>query len=49
MKAKSFKQFLLNLQDEEFSEFNFRLDSHFSAWKGNEDQLDDVTVLGIQV
>ena len=49
MKAKAFKQFLIELSDENFSEYKFRLDAHFSAWKGSELQIDDVTVLGIQV
>lgn len=49
MKAKAFKKYLVELAQESFDDHKFRLDAHFSAWMGGELQLDDVTVLGIQV
>jgi histidine kinase len=49
MKAKAFKQFLIHLTEVRFTDYHFRIDSHFQAWKGEEHQLDDVTVLGIEV
>ncbi len=48
---KPLKSLLLSMNDEELSlntQYE-RLENSFNAWKGNNDQTDDVTIIGIKI
>jgi len=49
MKQKGFKELLVNMQKFPFNEQLPILEKHFEDWKGNELQIDDVTILGAKV
>jgi len=46
--TKKFKELLLTIHSKPMSEQGKILDSHFEAWKGNHDQVDDVLVIGVK-
>jgi serine phosphatase RsbU (regulator of sigma subunit) len=46
---KRFKDFLMSIQDLSLVEQHRRLELEFSDWKGNENQIDDVLVVGVRV
>ncbi|MBL1144175.1 MAG: transporter substrate-binding domain-containing protein [Bacteroidetes bacterium] len=47
--APRFKNLLLNIQDKNMWEQMKILNNAFESWRGNEDQLDDVCVIGVRV
>lgn len=47
--TKAFKQLLVDLQDKPMSEQKTILDKTFEDWKGNNEQIDDVLVMGVKV
>lgn len=46
---KRFKQFFLSIHEKEMEEQRTDLIKEFDAWKGNEEQVDDVCVIGVRV
>lgn len=44
-----FKDLLLNIHSKPLNEQKEILESNFESWKGNHEQIDDVTVLGIRI
>ena len=46
---KKFKEILLSIQDKTLSEQKTFLEDHHNQWKGNMEQTDDVTVLGLRL
>jgi serine phosphatase RsbU (regulator of sigma subunit) len=49
LKSKIFKEFLLRLQNRPMKEQGMVLEEYFDQWKGLQDQVDDVMVIGICV
>lgn len=49
LKYKNFKFALLEIQNYEIAEQRELLKNHFSDWKGNFDQVDDICVMGIEI
>jgi serine phosphatase RsbU (regulator of sigma subunit) len=49
LKAKAFKDLLLNIQDKSMSEQKKHLDRAFETWRGKLEQIDDVCVIGVHV
>ncbi|MFK7786190.1 MAG: tetratricopeptide repeat protein [Crocinitomicaceae bacterium] len=49
LKSRPFKEFLLKLQKEPLSEQALTMEQHFEKWKGSNEQLDDVCVVGIRI
>lgn len=49
LKSTNFKKLLLSLQSEEMSVQHQKLKQYFSKWRGKEEQLDDVCVIGLKV
>lgn len=43
------KEFLLSIQPLPFEEQKLKLDAFFNSWKGDEDQVDDVLLMGIKI
>ena len=43
------KEFLLTIQTLSFNEQKEKLDFFFNQWKGEEEQVDDVLLIGIKV
>ena len=48
-KAKRFKQFLAEIQENTMSEQKERLLNEFKTWKGTYEQVDDVIVIGVKI
>jgi len=48
-KSRNLKELLLSLHPKPLEEQKLLLAKHFNNWKGNEEQIDDVTVLGIKI
>jgi serine phosphatase RsbU (regulator of sigma subunit) len=46
---KRLKEFLLSIQTLSFSDQKEKLDFYFNQWKGEEEQVDDVLLIGIKV
>ncbi|MFB6258545.1 MAG: tetratricopeptide repeat protein [Flavobacteriales bacterium] len=46
---KPFKKLLLSLQELDLSQQKTALEKEFQEWKGNEEQIDDVLVIGIKI
>jgi serine phosphatase RsbU (regulator of sigma subunit) len=46
---KKFKELLLSVQDRPMPEQKAFLEDHLNKWKGNMEQTDDVTVIGIKI
>ena len=44
-----FKKLLLQLSNEATAQQNEKLQKEFEDWKGNYNQIDDVTVIGVRV
>ncbi len=49
LKYKPFKQFLLNLAEEDMDNQRLILQNEFDSWKGDFDQIDDVCIIGVKV
>ena len=48
-KPKRLKDILLSIQDKSMSEQKDTLAEEFQNWKGDKEQIDDVTILGIKL
>lgn len=48
-KYKAFRELLLNIQDLSMSEQMDQIDTAFTAWKGEFEQVDDVCIVGVRV
>lgn len=48
-KSTNFKSLLLSLQDKSMEHQKRILEDTFEAWKGDEEQIDDVSVIGVRV
>ncbi|MFB6306778.1 MAG: tetratricopeptide repeat protein, partial [Flavobacteriales bacterium] len=48
-KAKRMKEFLLNIQNESMEKQRALMDKEFEEWKGENEQVDDVCVIGLKV
>ncbi|MBI4947459.1 MAG: SpoIIE family protein phosphatase [Bacteroidetes bacterium] len=49
MMTKRFKDFLLQINSLPMNEQKTEIEKHFTAWKGNCEQVDDVLVIGVRV
>jgi serine phosphatase RsbU (regulator of sigma subunit)/tetratricopeptide (TPR) repeat protein len=49
LKSKPFKEYLLKLQKQSMDEQKELIDKHFEHWRGVNEQIDDVCVVGIRV
>jgi tetratricopeptide (TPR) repeat protein len=49
LKAKAFQALLLSIQNETMEMQHQLIDDAFEEWRGNEEQIDDVVVMGIRV
>ena len=47
LKYKAFKKILLDNREKKMDQIKIELTSHFSEWKGDFEQLDDVCIIGI--
>ena len=47
--SKNFKTLLLNIQEKTMKEQKQILDSTFENWKKQEEQVDDVLIIGIRI
>ena len=43
------KKFILSLQNQSMQEQLSSFDKEFNNWKGNQDQIDDVCVMGVSI
>jgi ligand-binding sensor domain-containing protein/serine phosphatase RsbU (regulator of sigma subunit) len=48
-KRSRFKELLLSISHKPMSEQKLDLMNHFEKWKGNEEQIDDVTIVGFKI
>lgn len=48
-KSKKLKKILLSIQDQTMSEQKETLVQEFQNWKGNKEQIDDVTIIGVNL
>ncbi len=48
-KAKPFRELLLSIQEKTMDDQKMILDQNFRDWKGDYEQIDDVTVMGVRV
>ena len=48
-KRSRFKDLLLSLSQKSMAEQRIDLEEHFENWKGEEDQIDDVTIIGFKL
>ncbi|MDG1331373.1 MAG: SpoIIE family protein phosphatase [Crocinitomicaceae bacterium] len=49
MKISPFLTFLRSIEDQSIASFESEIISHFENWKGEEEQVDDVCILGFQI
>ena len=49
IKSKTFREMINSCNQNELSSYKKKLETFFIDWKGTEDQIDDVTVIGIQI
>ncbi|WP_372641907.1 SpoIIE family protein phosphatase [Ancylomarina sp.] len=48
-RSKPLKQFLLKISEKSMAEQKYFLDDEFEAWKGDEEQVDDICILGVKI
>lgn len=48
-KAKAFKDLLLSIQDQSIQDQKSIIDDAFENWRGHEEQIDDVCIIGVRV
>ena len=48
-KSGKFKKFLISIQEHSMQKQHELLEQEFENWKGNEEQIDDVCVIGVKV
>jgi len=48
-KSKPFKNFLLSISEKPMVEQKFLLENEFECWRGDEEQVDDVCILGVKI
>jgi serine phosphatase RsbU (regulator of sigma subunit) len=49
MTTKRFREFIISIKNQSMSEQRLALESYFSSWKGNTEQVDDLLVIGIKI
>lgn len=49
LSTKRFKEFLISLPNDSPQQQKEKLDAYFNDWKGNQEQLDDILVIGIKI
>lgn len=49
LKASNFKKLLLSIADLEMSKQKVKIEQHFYNWKGDNEQLDDICVIGVKI
>ncbi|RLD38412.1 MAG: hypothetical protein DRI74_03915 [Bacteroidetes bacterium] len=49
LKAKAFKEILISIQDKSMKEQHQLINEAFEKWRGKEDQIDDVVVIGVRI
>jgi len=49
LKAKSFKELIISIQDKEMEEQKLIINEVFETWKGDLEQIDDVCVIGVRI
>lgn len=49
LKARAFRELLLSIQNESMKTQKQLIDDAFEKWRGDEDQIDDVVVIGVRV
>jgi serine phosphatase RsbU (regulator of sigma subunit) len=47
--TKKFKEFIVTLQDKPMKEQGKRVESFFDSWRGDNEQIDDVCIIGIRI
>ena len=47
--AKNFREKLIELSTFEMEQQNSELETYFEEWKGSEEQVDDVCIIGIRI
>ena len=48
-KSRTLKSYLLSIQKTEMSKQRELLDSNFEKWKGTEEQIDDICMIGVRI
>lgn len=48
-KARPFREYLLSIYSQSMEEQEALLNAHFESWKGDLEQIDDVTIMGVRV
>jgi serine phosphatase RsbU (regulator of sigma subunit) len=48
-KAINFKKLLLSIQDASMEDQKYIIEDAFDTWKGSQEQIDDVSVLGVKI
>jgi serine phosphatase RsbU (regulator of sigma subunit)/antitoxin component YwqK of YwqJK toxin-antitoxin module len=49
LKTKAFKELLLSVQDKSMAEQHKTIDQYFENWRGDQEQIDDVCVIGVSL
>ena len=49
LKSAAFKKLLIELQDQPMHECQLMLEAFFEQWRGQEEQVDDVTLIGLEI
>jgi ligand-binding sensor domain-containing protein/serine phosphatase RsbU (regulator of sigma subunit) len=49
LKTKAFKELLLSVQDKSMAEQHKTIDQYFENWRGDQEQIDDVCVIGVKL
>ena len=49
MKGNAFKKVLIDLANLSMQEQKIKLEKAFNDWKGSEEQVDDVCVMGVKI
>lgn len=49
LKSAAFKKLLIDLQDQPMHECQVMLEAFFEQWRGQEEQVDDVTLIGLEI